>query len=56
MKTYTFKHTHFNDSIQVGEPVEIDNKIIVVINILEVDFITSTVLFCGFEQKGEKND
>lgn len=47
MKTYTYKASHFESGLQVGEPVEIDGAKIVVITILQVDFDTETVVFCG---------
>ena len=49
MKMYTFQAKQFEDAIQVGEPVEIEGEIVVVINILSVDFTLETVKFCGFK-------
>lgn len=47
MKTYTFKASAYERAIQVGEQIEINGQKVAVTTILEVDFDSETVEFCG---------
>lgn len=49
MVKYTYHSDHFGTGLQVGEPVNIGSKKVVVITILEVDFVSGTVEFMGMD-------